>query len=42
MTKPKTEPTLADLFDELDIIVQEFENNYQQTLKEIKKKLKER
>lgn len=36
------EPTIADLFEELEIIMEEFENNYQQTLKEIKKKLKER
>ena len=41
MAKSK-EPTLADLFDELQIIVEEFENNYEQTLKEIKRKLKER
>lgn len=36
------EPTIADLFEELDIVIEEFENNYKQTLKEIKKKLKER
>ena len=42
MAKKTNEPTLADLFDELDVIVQEFYNNYEQTLKEIKKKLKER
>lgn len=42
MSKPKNEPTLADLFEELDIIIEEFENNYKQTLKEIKRKLKER
>lgn len=41
MAKSK-EPTIADLFEELEIIMEEFENNYQQTLKEIKKKLKER
>lgn len=41
MAKSK-EPTLGDLFEELAIIVEEFENNYQQTLKEIKRKLKER
>lgn len=36
------EPTIADLFEELEIIIEEFENNYEQTLKELKKKLKER
>lgn len=41
MAKSK-EPTIADLFEELEIIIEEFENNYEQTLKEIKKKLKER
>lgn len=41
MAKNK-EPTIAELFEELAIIMEEFENNYEQTLKEIKKKLKER
>lgn len=41
MAKSK-EPTIADLFDELDIIIEELNNNYQQTLQELKKKLKER
>lgn len=36
------EPTIAGLFEELEIIIEEFENNYEQTLKELKKKLKER
>ena len=42
MSKSKNEPTLADLFDEMDVIIEEFTNNYEQTLKELKKKLKER
>lgn len=41
MTKAK-EPTIKDLFDEMEIIIEEFENNYKQTLKELKKKLKDR
>ena len=40
MTKRKNEPTLNDLFDEMNIIIEEFVNNYEQTLKEIKRKLK--
>lgn len=39
MAKAK-ESTIKDLFDEMDIIVEEFVNNYEQTLKELKKKLK--
>lgn len=42
MARSQSQPTLNDLFEELDIIVEEFENNYKQTIKEIKKKLKER
>ena len=42
MAKSQSQPTLNDLFEELDIIIEEFENNYKQTIKEIKKKLKER
>lgn len=42
MAKSQSQPTLNDLFEELDIIVEEFENNYKQTIKELKKKLKER
>lgn len=42
MNKKKNEPTIAEIFDELDIVIEEFENNYKQTLKELKKKLKER
>lgn len=36
------ELTLSDLFDEMQILIEEFNNNYEQTLKEIKKKLKEK
>ena len=42
MARSQSQPTLNDLFEELDIIIEEFENNYKQTIKEIKKKLKER
>lgn len=42
MARSQSQPTLNDLFEELEIIVEEFENNYKQTIKEIKKKLKER
>lgn len=42
MARSQKQPTIKELLDELDIIVEEFENNYQQTLKELKKKLKER
>ena len=42
MARSQSQPTLNDLLEELDIIVEEFENNYKQTIKEIKKKLKER
>lgn len=41
MAKSK-EPTIKDLFDEMEILIEEFTNNYEQTLKELKKKLKER
>ena len=41
MAKSK-EPTIKELFEEMDIIIEEFKNNYEQTLKELKKKLKER
>lgn len=40
--KNQKQPTIEDIFNELDIIVEEFVNNYKQTLKELKKKLKER
>ena len=42
MAKNQKQPTIKELFEEMDIIVEEFENNYQQTLKELKKKIKER
>lgn len=42
MAKKSKEPTLSELFDEMQILIEEFNNNYEQTLKEIKKKLKEK
>lgn len=42
MAKNQKQPTIKELFEEMDIIVEEFENNYKQTLKELKKKIKER
>lgn len=42
MAKNQKQPTLTELFDEMQIIIEEFNNNYEQTLKEIKKKLSEK
>lgn len=42
MAKNQKQPTIKDLFDEMDIIIEEFKNNYEQTLKELKKKIEER
>lgn len=42
MAKNQKQPTISETLEELEIIVEEFTNNYEQTIKELKKKLKER